>query len=804
MNTKNMADAVLHRIKRFKGRAVRILSESVFDRRSVWLIIVIMFAGLLQACDKPQISHGQLDALPTAQKVSYSQQIKPIFESRCIACHSCYDAPCQLKLTSYSGVSRGGSKDQVYEATRLKEAPLSRLFFDGSSTQQWREKGFHDVLLKSNQSTPDSKVGHSTLTGMLDLKQAAVNKKESNDLPPLNDQETWQCNANREEFLEFAQKYPNRGMPYALPHLTLEQHNTIKNWVVQGAIDDSDYQLTGAEREAIQKWEAVLNRDSLKNQLVARYIYEHLFLANLYFESASKDRRFFQLVRSRTPPGQPIEVIATRRPFDDPGVMRPYYRIRLVREAIVAKTHMPYLLDHQKHEKWSQWFFERDYSVNKLPTYDIESASNPFKTFAALPVKSRYQFMLDEAEFTVRGFIKGPVCKGQSAVNVISEHFWVFFLDPDAQSGAEMLQYLENTKAILDLPAEQEDTLNLLGSWDEYAEREREFLLRRNTYIDTQLKEDGQLGAGLIWDGESTNPNAALTVFRHFDHASVRKGLLGQPPKTAWVIDYPLLERIHYLLVAGFDVYGNISHQLLSRIYMDFLRMEGESLFLAFLERQDRASLRQYWYRDADQRIEDFMSLTDVLLESGSIVKGSADPKGSLIDVFRQRIAPALEDKYSLTTIPQEAIIKSIEHLQSVQSEGFALLPDTTLVELVGNGDIRYFTLIKHVGHTNNSSILFEESNIVDNETRVSFVPGFIAPRPDLFLLLDLERFSELAHLLLTLKNETDYDELVQRFGVVRTDPEFWAYYDRINQGYHQFDGVAAGWLDLNSYGYRR
>ena len=40
------------------------------------------------------------------------------------------------------------------------------------------------------------------------------------------------------------------------------------------------------------------------------------------------------------------------------------------------------------------------------------------------------------------------------------------------------------------------------------------------------------------------------------------KGLVGQQPKTAWVIDYSLLERIHYLLVAGFDVFGNVAHQL--------------------------------------------------------------------------------------------------------------------------------------------------------------------------------------------------------------------------------------------------
>ena len=32
----------------------------------------------------------------------------------------------------------------------------------------------------------------------------------------------------------------------------------------------------------------------------------------------------------------------------------------------------------------------------------------------------------------------------------------------------------------------------------------------------------------------------SMTVFRHFDSATVVKGLVGNQPKTAWVIGYPL------------------------------------------------------------------------------------------------------------------------------------------------------------------------------------------------------------------------------------------------------------------------
>ena len=87
-----------------------------------------------------------------------------------------------------------------------------------------------------------------------------------------------------------------------------------------------------------------------------------------------------------------------------------------------------------------------------------------------------------------------------------------------------------------------------------------------------------------------------LTIYRHFDSASVHKGARGGLPRTAWVIDYSQLERIYYALVAGFDVFGNLSHQVNVRRYMDYLRIEGELNFLAFLPKEDRVPILQSWY----------------------------------------------------------------------------------------------------------------------------------------------------------------------------------------------------------------
>ena len=121
----------------------------------------------------------------------------------------------------------------------------------------------------------------------------------------------------------------------------------------------------------------------------------------------------------------------TRRPYEDPGVERVYYRLIPERETIVDKTtHAVCILISKRMDKWTEWF-DAEYDVTELPSYRPNVASNPIMAFADIPIQSRYKFLLDEAQSTIMSFIKGPVCRGQLALNVINDHFWVFFVDPE-------------------------------------------------------------------------------------------------------------------------------------------------------------------------------------------------------------------------------------------------------------------------------------------------------------------------------------------------------------------------------------
>jgi len=68
--------------------------------------------------------------LPAAEPVSYTKDVKPILDSRCVACHACFDSPCQLNLSAFEGLQRGASKNPVYDHQRFRAVEPSRLFID--------------------------------------------------------------------------------------------------------------------------------------------------------------------------------------------------------------------------------------------------------------------------------------------------------------------------------------------------------------------------------------------------------------------------------------------------------------------------------------------------------------------------------------------------------------------------------------------------------------------------------------------------------------------------------------------------
>ena len=742
---------------------------------------------------------ARYDHPKTTGTISYWQDVNPVLEKRCVVCHACYDAPCQLKLGAYEGITRGANKEFVYNGERLLAATPTRLFEDAHSAAEWRKKDFFPVLNERSDNA-EANIKGSLLAQMLLLKNEHPLPTEailpdSFDFQLTRDQ---QC-SKIEEFEHFSQEYPLWGMPYGLPGIKQAEQDVLLKWVEQGAPYEPHNVITPNLQRDIDRWENFFNQDSLKAQLMSRYMYEHLFLAHLYFSDDSRPV-FFNLVRSRTAPGSTVDRISTLRPYDDPLVNRVYYRLIPVPETIVVKTHMPYKLDTTRLQRWTDLFLKADYKVQKLPSYDPEKASNPFLTFDQIPALSRYRFMLEEAQYTIMGFIKGPVCRGQMALNVINDHFWVAFTNPDALPAHGQSEYLGNVLKDIKLPGEAESNTSPLR-WLRYADQEKEYLKAKSRVMKQNLNKKIPLDMNLIWDGDGHNPNAALTIFRHYDSASVVKGLVGDHPQTMWVITYPLLERIHYLLVAGYDVFGNVGHQVNSRIYMDFLRMEGEFNFLALLPKKERDKVRNRWYRGSVDSVKEYV------YSRGNTFSGETDepyhtndPLNELYGKFQQRLAPVLDHRYDLSHgFTGPAAVKALALINSIQGKAASVLPQTLFVQVFDNtGKQHYYTLLHHNAYTNISEIFGEKDRRLPKEDQLQISYGLIGAYPSVFLRVELSKLQDFAEQLEELRNEKDYAYLLDQYGVRRSNPGFWSYSDAIHARFLQDEPIEGGLLDYN------
>jgi len=723
-------------------------------------------------------------------QADYPPEVKATVEQRCMVCHGCYDAPCQLKLDAWEGLQRGASKDKVYDGTRLLTANLTRLFEDAQTTEEWRAKGFYPVL---DQEDPQ----RATIVRMLELKREhplpdVAILPESFDFSLDRDQ---QC-SKPEEFDRFANDYPLWGMPYGFPGLDDADHALLTDWLLQGA-QGVPWAAPGAAQQAeINRWETFFNRPGIKQKLVSRYIYEHLFIGDLYFSDLAGPDRYYKLVRSRTPPGQPVDIIATRRPYDSPGVGEFYYRLQSLRTSVLDKRHMPYALNDARMARWNELFFQRDYQVSRLPGYRIEVAANPFVAFRELPVQSRYEFMLDEAQFTIMAYIKGPVCRGQVALNVIDDHFWVIFTDPNVMDPDQNAEFLASQSEHMRLPSGNNNLLGSLVQWRDYAKGQRKFLKAKSAELAKLAGADSiPLDFNLIWDGDGSNPNAALTVFRHNDSASVVQGLVGQTPKTAWLIGYSLLERIHYLLVAGFDVYGNVAHQLETRLYMDFLRMEGEYNFLVFMPEDRRVQMRDFWYREASPEVKEYVLGRKAYIHAPTGIEYRSDDPMS---EFFQRLAPRLPDSAAPRYQPVDP---RFARLQNLSGKPFSFMPEVAFVQVLDEGGGKSaYTIIHNSAYLNNTQLFREEQRRIPVEDYVTVVRGFIGSYPNIFFQLPAQQLGDFVAAIETLRSEQDYASLLQRYGVRRTDPRFWQLSDSLYQQYREIAPVEAGLFDLNRY----
>ena len=772
------------------------------------LLVLLCVAGCVTPI--PQIPAYRFE--PPTRELDYLADVNPILVKRCVVCHSCYNSPCQLKLSSWDGLERGASKERIYNAGRLKTMDPSRLFVDSHSAGEWRDKGFSTVLQEESQAYDES-----ILHLLLDHKR--ISPKVSGDY--FSEASDLECAENGSEIKSFLKKHPNRGMPFGFPPLKQEEFNTVTGWLMQGSHGPTPEQqmelqaIPLEDQYIIDRWEDFLNNPDPKYRMTARYLYDHLFLAHISFETGSHE--FYELVRSTTGPGEKIDIIATVRPYDDPGTSQLYYRFRKIYSTIVHKTHMVFPFGEKQFGRIYELFIEPEWTqAPHLVSYDRISSANPFVAYQQIPTRSRYQWLLDNAQYTIMTFIHGPVCKGQVALNVVNDHFWIMFLDPDYDLSVRYPGFINLQSDNLRMPVERgsDNKLSKVLLKNQHYKWAVDYYKARQQFYGAIYSEG--LGVDSIWKGNQPDDQPVLTVFRHFDSASVHRGVLGNLPNTLWVIDYPLLERIYYSLVAGFDVYGNAGHQLSVRLYMDALRIEGESYFLDLMPQDKRNEMMESWYTGVAPKKVHYHPAQ---MPAGDSFK-TDEPKRELVEQLVNNHIDVeginFGVNYLAAGIPYPELPEEYDSIDDI-IEGFKAVsaPGVSFFRHVADHNANVVWIrIKNIPWKEDAVIsavvdrwhdnvrfLFKEKGFLDpRKDRADFVPGFVGSYPNYFFVVN---FSDLPDFFDILDNYDGTDPYVQRlekYGVNRAEDDFWEVYDWFQKKFDQSDVQHSGLVDLNRY----
>ena len=399
-------------------------------------------------------------------------------------------------------------------------------------------------------------------------------------------------------------------------------------------------------------------------------------------------------------------------------------------------------------------------------------------------------------------YIRGPVCKGQIALNVINDHFWVMFMDPNSDLAIKDSNYLNNNLKNLSIPNKYGENPHLLETFTIIKNyQQAEIYFNNKNEIYKKYYKDG-LSLDNIWKGNKEKNDAILTIYRHFDSASVHKGALGNIPKTLWVIDFPLLERLYYSLVAGFDVFGSTSHQFLVREHMDRLRIEGETNFLEFLPKDSRRKYFNSWYTGW---LAKHFALYIPSNNEPNIKYFTKSYKEEFIDKLFKKLniqkdkINFIDKNYINTEVLKEyktkkEIENSLKMLTLANNSKFIQYhtdDNTNLayikIELNNNQNLVYSMVINR-WHDNVALMFNESSRLNPKKDRINFIEGFIGSYPNIFIKVKQDDLNEFFNLIYNYQNTKEENKKFSKFIINRANPNFWEEYDWFTKEFKKQD----------------
>ena len=112
----------------------------------------------------------------------------------------------------------------------------------------------------------------------------------------------------------------------------------------------------------------------------------------------------------------------------------------------------------------------------------------------------------------------------------------------------------------------------------------------------------------------------------------------------------------------------------------------------------------------------------------------------------------------------------------------------------------KVYSIVHNREHENVSWISAESLRLAPFQDMLTIREGILGAYPNMFFVLDEVQADAFSRAAAAIKSYADYDRLVARYGISRSDDRFWAVYDEINAIASRMQPVASGTLDLTRY----
>lgn len=786
-----------------------------FSRSTLLISVTAVFALILGFAGLAPTGSAETPASSAhaASEASdlYTEEIQPLFDNRCIACHGCIGSPCNVKLSSYKGLERGGFGDNPY-SLHFDDYPRTGIEAK-ATTEEWREVGFYPVVSRGGSAKEN--LAGSMVSQLVEAGHAFNQPGFSRQalMPSYSERYNNSCPSTSESLKTHLASNPAEGMPYGLPSIEQEQIDQINKWLADGSKGPSEKNqekaLALANPTIVARWEAFFNASDERSRLVSRYIFDHVYLSTLALDESPGE--VFQLVRSKTAGNSvadaeagkvtpPVVVIDAPHPYDNPmayaGVEGFYYRLRKITDRPVQKNHFVWQLNQSYIAHLQELFLAPKWEKSEgfEAPWDV---GNPFVMYQAIPTRSRYLFLIENSAVIVGGITSGPVCLGQAATYAVKDQFWVYFVDPEYDvSVLEPQLGLGNWEAMMDRSPEANAIYN-----QAYGKTIRRFF------------PDGY-PIDAIWDGKHENPNAWLTILRHESNTWVLTGRQGGIPRSQWLMGFSGFERIYYDTVAHFKYWGGDIGKLETVAFFNLLRQEFEDHFLLMLPPDSRKAIRQEWTKGIGQVGLRFTSLEEGELPSP--IKNS-DPKAPLVGIVKNiedhvgatvtgpvdHLNPWVKTPYALENGVSsfDEWVKAISTMTVTTDYKFPrYMPSLIMLKLNDGDESRLYSLVVNRVYESQYTILFQNGQTLPDLYTLSVYPSVVGGFPNLFMELDLAQVPGFIEDLRKVDSLPDFLKFRDQYAMLRNRADFWSSYDWFNEWNFKNRKQDAGVFDLSYY----